>query len=134
VASVFVFDAKLQIKSLLGDIGLFKDIDNLVVDPDNLFGCYRSPDGKLGEVYSGQWYDCANKELIEDAPPSPPGRPPKFFLGLTLYVDKTGTSINQRHGLEPCMMTALIIKETIRNQCYRCHRPLGYIPDLEQKS
>ena len=133
VASVFVFDAEEQIKSILNDAELFSDIDNLVVDPDNLFGRYRSPDGRLGEVYSGNWYDRAYTKLIEETP-SPQGSLPKFFLGLNVYLDKTGTSINQRHGLEPCMITALIIKERVRNQCYRCHRQLGYVPDLEQRS
>ena len=133
VSSVFVFDAEEQIKSLLNDMELFSDIDNLVVDPENPFGRYISPDGRLGEVYSGNWYDHAYTELI-DKNPSPNGSPPKFFLGINLYLDKTGTSINQRHGLEPCMITALIIKERVRNQCYRCHRQLGYIPDLDQRS
>jgi hypothetical protein len=53
VASVFVFDAEKKIKSSLNDIDLFQNIDNLVVDPDNPFGQYRSPDGKLGKIYSG---------------------------------------------------------------------------------
>jgi hypothetical protein len=134
IASVFVFDAEEQIKSILNNIDLFQNIVNLVVDPDNPFGRYRSPDGKLGEVYSGQWYDRTYNHLIEDQPPPPPGQPRNFFLGLSLYVNKTGTSINQRHGLEPCMLTALIIKQTIRNQCYQCHRPMGYVPNLDQQS
>jgi hypothetical protein len=81
IASVFVFVAEEQIKSILNNIDLFQDIDNLVVDPDNLFGRYRTPDGKLGEVYSGQWYDHTYKHLIKDIPPPPPGQPRSFFSG-----------------------------------------------------
>ena len=47
---------------------------------------------------------------------------------------KTGTSVQQRHGLEPVMMTLSLFQEHIRNQPFRAWRPLGYIPDLDQGS
>ena len=49
-------------------------------------------------------------------------------------MDKTGTSVQQQHGLEPLMMTFSLFKEHIWNQTFRSWRPLGYIPDLDQGS
>ena len=130
VASVFVFNAKEQILTLLQDIGIFGEIENLAVDSENPFGRYRSVSGLLGEVNSGAWYDRAYDNLIQHESAGPP----EFLCPLILYCDQTGTSFTQRHGLEPVMVTLSIIKEKIRNQCYRCWKPLGYIPDLNQCS
>ena len=51
-----------------------------------------------------------------------------------LYLDKTGTSILQRHGLEPVMVTTAILKEKEWNKTEKSWWHLGFIPDLEQKS
>ena len=47
---------------------------------------------------------------------------------------KDGTSILQRHGLEPVMATTAILKEKERNKTEKSWQHLGFIPDLEQKS
>jgi hypothetical protein len=50
-----------------------------------------------------------------------------------MYVDKTGTSINQRYPLKPFILTTAIIKRQLRN-LPTSWRPLAFIPDLETKS
>ena len=132
IAHVIVFDCKQQIKSLLGDMGIMSDLSNLAVDPHNPFGRYRTLHGRLGELNSGEWYDRTYAELQVQYKDYI--GPPLFLLPVKLYVDKTGTDMCQRHGLEPVMLTLNIFKERIQNQCYRCHRLLGYVPDLDQKS
>ena len=105
------------------------DLNNLAVNQQDPFGRYMSPDGRLGEVNSGKWYNCAYQNLInEDAPV------PEFLIGVILYCDKTGTSVQQRHGLEPLMMTFTLFQEHICNQTFHAWHPLGDISDLEQGS
>ena len=129
MVNVYVFDATKQALSLLQDMGIMSDLNNLSVDVDNPFGRYKSRDGCLGEVNSGKWYDRAFKNLINEQ-----AILPEFLIGVILYADKTGTSVQQRHGLEPIMMTFSLFQEHIRNQTFRAWRPIGYIPDLEQGS
>jgi hypothetical protein len=129
IADIFVFDATEQAVSLLQDMGIMSDINNLAVNLLNPFGRYMSPDGRLGEVNSGKWYDRAYNNLINSK-----AEPPEFLIGVILYCDKTGTTVQQRHGLEPVMMTFTLFTEPVRNQTFRAWRPIGYIPDLEQGS
>ena len=128
VADVYVLYASQQAMSLFEDDGIMSDLDNLAVYLGNPFGRYKSPDGRLGEVNSGLWYNRAYNHLkIGDR------GYPKFLIGVILYMDKTGTSVQQRHGLEPLMMTFSLFKEHIRNQTFRSRRPLGYIPKTRDK-
>ena len=131
-ANVMVFNTEGQIKCLLDDMGIMSDISNLAVDIKNPFGRYISPDDRLGELNSGAWYDRTFAQVQEQY--SGWNGPPIFLLTVKLYADKTGTDMAQRHGLEPIMITLNIFKQEIQNQCYRAHRLLGYIPDLDQKS
>jgi hypothetical protein len=131
------FNASQQVFSLLEDEGIMGDISNLAVCHDNPFGRYHSPDSRLGEVNSGLWrYDRAYDKMMSDEPSITADGAilPKCLNGVILYADKTGTSVQQRHGLEPVMMTLSLLQEHIRNQTFRAWRPLGYIPDLDQGS
>jgi hypothetical protein len=109
---VVVFDFPTMLASLF-NCPLLNKLENLVVNPHNRFGKYSSPDGRLGEINSGQWYDTAYKTLIKD--------PDKDFLcpiiftmdktvisemgGLSVYVILFTTSIFNRKvcvGLSVC--------------------------------
>ena len=140
-AVCFTFDAESSISSLLADEELFCNLDNLAVDPNNPFGrCPRNQ--PLGEVLTGSWYQEAyDNMLINHGIGGIAGdgidkanNLPLFMMPIIIYLDKTGTSVMQRHGLEPVMVTTPILKEKIRNITKKSWRHLGFIPDMDQKS
>jgi hypothetical protein len=124
---VLRFDVRRQIKELLGS-DIFHDMNNLVVDPSDPFGMYQPPDGRIGELHSGDWYRRSYQQLIKD--------PTKeLLIGVKLYCDKTGTdSMMMRHGLEPVMFTLTIIKQSVQQKNTNAWKHVGFIPDLDQLS
>ena len=130
---VATFDFEAQLRDLLSDNELFGNVDNLVVNdtgdvPDS-FQPYRGDGRHLDEVLDGAWY----KRTVALYQAREGENRRRFVLPIIFYVDKTGTTHNQRHGVEPLVFTVGILKREIRNQP-RAWRCLGYIPDLEQKS
>jgi hypothetical protein len=124
---VLRFDVRRQIKELLAS-DIFHDMNNLVVDPTDPFGMYKSPDGRIGELYSGDWYCHTYRESISD-----PSK--EMHIAVKLYCDKTGTdSMMMRHGLEPVMFTLTIIKQSVQQKNYNAWKHVGFIPDLDQRS
>lgn len=78
---VVVFDFPSMLASLF-NCPILNKPENLVVNPNDRFGKYKSPDGRLGEVNSGQWYATAYETLIND--------PSKDFLCPIIFtMDKT---------------------------------------------
>ena len=78
---VIVFPFATMLSSLLNCPKLNK-IENLVVNPLNRFGRYRSTDGSAGEVNSAQWYQDTYDQVIQD--------PDKDFLAPIIFtMDKT---------------------------------------------
>jgi hypothetical protein len=80
--------------------------ENLVVNPSNGFGKYESSNGRLGEVNSGQWYQNAYKNCIND--------PEKDFLcPIILASDKTTLSeIGDLH-VDAIFMTTSIFNNEV---------------------
>jgi hypothetical protein len=101
---VVVFDFPSMLRASLFNCPILNKPANLVVNPNDRFGKYKSPDGRLGEVNSSQWYATAYETLIND--------PCKDFLcpiiftmdktvisemgGLSVYVILFATSILNR--------------------------------------
>ena len=52
---VVTFDFESMLNSLLTDPS-FTNPENLVMNPDNPFGKYKSPGNQLDEIHSGRWY------------------------------------------------------------------------------
>ena len=78
---VIVFPFATMLSSLFNCPKLNK-LENLVVDPLNRFGRYRSTDGAAGEVNSAQWYQDTYDKVIHD--------PDKDFLAPIIFtMDKT---------------------------------------------
>jgi hypothetical protein len=103
-------------------------MNNLVVDPSDPFGMYKPQDGRIGELYSGDWYHHTYKESIKD-----PSK--EMLIGVKLYCDKTGTdSMMMRHRLEPVMFTLTIIKQSVQQKNFNAWKHVGFIPDLDQCS
>jgi len=78
---VVVFPFATMLSSLL-NCPILNKLENLVVNPDDRFGRYKSPNGKLDEVNSGQWYQDTYDQNIND--------PSKEFLAPIIFtMDKT---------------------------------------------
>ena len=138
VAEVNFFSAEAVVTHLLMDKNLCGDSKCLALDPDNPFACPK-PKQPLGEVTTGSWYQEAWLNMIKDAdlkdgvPVCEEGYP-LFMVPLIIYLDKTGTSVMQRHGVEPVMVTLAFLTQATRNKTDLSWRPLGYMPDFDQKS
>jgi hypothetical protein len=87
---VIVFDFPTMLASLF-NCPLLNKLENLVINPSDQFGKFESPNGLLGEVNSGQWYDTAYSHLVKD--------PNKDFLCPIIFtMDKT--VISEMDGLK----------------------------------
>ena len=132
---VIRFNMTGMILDLLDDETVFGSLDNLVVNDGSTrspFEPYQNVSGFSEEILDGTWYSETIERLrrfeedkfVDGA---------DFLFPVIMYVDKTGTSMNQRYPLEPFLFTTAIIKRKLRN-LPKCWRPLGFIPDLETKS
>lgn len=130
--SCIAFKFQAQFTDLLEDGRIFHNINNLVVNQNDPFAVYENQDGRLDEILDGTWYPSSVSRL-RSHPVTPFVDGIDFLVPLVLYCDKTGTSINQRHPLEPFLFTLGIIRRSVRNNP-AAWRALGFIPDLEAKS
>jgi hypothetical protein len=113
------FDFITALLSLFNDTSLNR-LENLVIDPANPYGRYVSPDGLLGEVNSGAFYDMAYENLVKD--------PTKDFMTcLILQMDKTTVSENADLHSHPVLFTLSCFDLETRNKA-EAWRPLGYLP------
>jgi hypothetical protein len=127
VVEVIRYNFLEQLTDLLSDTTIFGDLANLDVNHTNdRFGQFHRSDGKVDQVNSGSWYQTAYENVISD-PPN------EFLMPIIMYVDKTGTDVLQRHGVEPLLFTTSVITWKKR-QDLRSWRALGFIPDLYTKS
>ena len=130
--NVIRFNIRNQLLDLLSDRTIFGSLDNLVVNAVNPFLPYTNSSGKSEEFLDGSWYKDSLRRLKEfEDDPFIDGM--DFLMPFVFYVDKTGTTMNQRYPLEPFLFTVAVIKRGLRNRP-RSWRPLGFIPDLETKS
>ena len=131
IMNCIVFDVKSGILDLLGDRGIFGDLNNLVVNKEDPFLPYIPRDGG-DEVLDGSWSRNTRERMKKyDKDPFNPYL--EYMLDMILYYDKTGTTGNQRYPLEPFVFTLSIIRRKLRNNS-RSWRPFGFMPDLEAKS
>ena len=103
--SVTRFDFTTQLRSLLDDPILNRD-ENLVINLEDRFQRYLSPDGLLGECLSGSWYKHAWDEMEKDGICN-------FMIPIILYIDKTQVSISGKLTLYPVQMSLGIFTEKV---------------------
>jgi hypothetical protein len=101
------FDFATQLKSLLDDPVLNRD-ENLVINPEDRFQQYTSPDGRLGECLSGSWYKRAWTAMEEDGICD-------FMIPIILYIDKTQLSISGKLSIFPVQMSLGIFSEKVNH-------------------
>jgi len=95
-------------------------MDNLVMNPHGRFAKYVSPNGKLGEVNSGRWYEDAYSTMVKDDDKD-------FLLPIIFALDKTSISSTAKLNVYAVLFTTTIFNIKTRN-CANAWRPLGYIP------
>jgi hypothetical protein len=132
-ANVIRFSPRDQISDLLSDHILFGNRKNLegVVNWDDPFGKLGSKDGSLNEIVDGEWYHKTYEEVEKLQEPYPDE--PFMVVPGSVYLDKTGTDVYQRHAMEPVLLMLAILNRTCRNR-KAGKRLLGYLPDLDLKS
>jgi hypothetical protein len=119
---VITFDFTAQLLSLFQDSRL-NQIENLVVSDEDPFSKYMPPDGLLGEVNSGDHYQIAYAELVNN-----PGK--DFLCPIIMYMDETTISLQSQISCHPVMFTTSIFNRQLRNQSHTW-RVLGYVPILK---
>jgi hypothetical protein len=78
---VVVFHFATMLSSLL-NCPILNKLENLVVNPNDRFGWYESPDGLLVEVNSGQWYQDTYTQDIRNSKT-------KFLAPIIFTMEKT---------------------------------------------
>jgi hypothetical protein len=106
---VIVFDFPSMLASLF-NCPLLNKLENLVVNPRDRFAKYNAPNGLLGEVNSGAWYDTAYTKLVKD--------PNKDFLCPIIFaMDKT--VISEMAGLH--VFVILFTSSVFNREVCTCH-------------
>ena len=120
--NVTVFNCTSQLFSLLNDQSLFGDLNNLDINPSNVFGKYKSTSNLLSTVNSGNLYEQAYNKMILD-------KDKDFLMPIIFSCDETHLSAIGKTGCWPLMFTTSILNQSMRNQP-RAWKPLGYVYDL----
>jgi len=116
---VTCYNFSCMLSALMNDQNL-NQVTNLIVNKDDPFAKYVSPNGKLGEINSGYWYHQAYNNLVTDIQED-------FLLPIIFAMDKTTISNSTNLHVYAIMFTTSIFKRSVRNQA-DAWRPLGYIP------
>jgi hypothetical protein len=119
---VTTFDFVSQLHSLLSDKEL-NTAANLVVNHDDPFARYISPDGRLRECLSGSWYNNAWEHMEQTTNCN-------YMIPIILYIDKTQMSLSGKLSIFPVQMSLGIFTEETRRKS-RAWRTLGFIANEE---
>jgi hypothetical protein len=106
---VVVFPFATMLSSLL-NCPILNKLENLVVNPSDRFGRYQSPDGRLDEVNSGQWYQDTYDQTIHDGD--------KDFLAPIIFtMDKTVISEASHLSVYVILFTTTVFNREVRLYC-----------------
>lgn len=125
-----VFNIEAQCNTLLDNDHLFGDLNNLVVNKDDPFLPYKNETGLLDEAMDGCWYEETVARLSKGGMFD---KQNEFLVPVIMYLDKTGTTGNQRYPLEPVVFTFAILRRFLRNRPENW-RLAGFLPDLDGNS
>lgn len=101
---VVCFDFIEMFLSLLNDPEL-NQLENFVINPEDPFGKYKSPDGRLDEINSGAFYEKAYQTMCTE--------PNDFLCPLIFTTDKTTLSNNANLHAHPFMMSTALFKSAV---------------------
>lgn len=114
-----------QLQDLLSMSDIFRDVDNLVLNPNDPWLPYQSNINDFEEMHDGSWFQNGCSQSSDD--------PNLFNLGIILYTDKTGKGQVNPHGMEPVVFTLSLFREAVC-QKPECWRPLGFVPEFRKSS
>ena len=115
----------LQCPSLMGSLENFAQCLN----PQDHFSPFVDNGPGTDEIFSGLWY----RSTVEMANRLCQANEPRMVIPIRIYMDGTGTDVNQRNSAEPMTIIFPHFAKTLRNNPY-AQRVLGFVPDLERKS
>ena len=122
VVQTTCFNFTNQLYSLVSDLALFGDLNNLDVNINDPFGKYVSIDGLLSTTNSGQWYNMAYRHEVKN--------PAKdFLMPIIMACDETHLRKGSKAASWPLLFTTSILNQKLRNLPI-AWRTLGYINDL----
>ncbi len=124
-AKVVCFNFKETLKSLLLDEELMQP-ENLMINADDPFTKYESPDGMIDDVLSGYWYHKTYDTMVQISDR-------KFVCPLILFADKTHIDSLGRFGVFPVSYTLDIFKRRVRANP-KAWRHLGFVHDTYQSA
>lgn len=127
---VLKFDVLNGCRSLVRNRNLWGDMNNVVANREDPFLPYEKVGEGLDEALDGTWWPCMLLELQRRGIFDPHR---EFIFPVVIYMDKTGTTGNQRYPLEPLVFTFLNIRRALRN-LPDFWMMAGYLPDLDGKS
>ena len=125
VISVTYFDFQSMLHSLLTDPVLVSNLSMLDVNADDPFSCYKTTDGVLSTVNSGQWYQTAYDNLIENPMTD-------FLVPICFACDEAKLQRGGKAGCWPVVFSTTIFSQKLRNLPI-AWRPLGYVYDLSME-
>ena len=123
--NMVLHDFKQCFYSLLSDSQLM-DENNLLIDPDDIFGIPLSKQSQkyISDVNTGDAWRLAHKLYVKSDMS-------ELLCPIIFFIDKTHTDLNGRLCIEQIRFTLGIFKQHIRNQS-RSWRTLGYVLDQNQ--
>jgi hypothetical protein len=111
ILDVIVFPFATMLSSLL-NCPMLNKIENLVVNPHDRFGCYKSPNGLLDKVNSAQWYQDTYDQQIND--------PSKAFLAPIIFtMDKTVISEASHLSVYVILFTTSIFNREVFSKLFQ---------------
>jgi len=123
------FCIKQAILDLINVKRIFGDLNNLVVNKTDRWKLYTSDPNLRDEILDGTWFRSYVRKIVGEGF----DEALEFVIPLIIYVDKTGTDINQRYPLEPLIFTFAIIARHLRMHSF-AWRMAAFLPELEGKS
>jgi hypothetical protein len=103
---ITAFDFKAQFFSLINDLSIFGDLNNLDVNPSNPFGVYESPDGIIDCVNAASWYRNAAAKYVKDE---------NTMLFPIIYTYDETLANAKKTKIAPLNFTTSIINQENRN-------------------
>ena len=120
---VITWDFEEQLRSLLSDMTLFSDLNNLIVHPTNPF----LPVPETMQDLVGQWYIQTAKER------GITGEDGRLLMGVVFGQDRAHASDNGRWSVEPVLVTSDFLSPAARENP-NAWRIIALIPFLNDKS
>jgi hypothetical protein len=117
--SITSYDFKTELLSLLSS-SVFNDINNLDLNPNDVFSKCQSPSGRLNCFNAGNWYSTSHDKMCKHTD--------DFFVPIIFSFDESALS-NRKASIAPLKFTTSLLNQKERNKESNW-RTVCFIPDL----